>query len=200
MRAVADVPTRSRSDLREAILAVSERIGRELGQSALTMRNIASAIGVSPTILYQYFDSKAAILNELEGHAHEAFVSRLEASSTDERTPERRLRALCLAYLDFARTSPWLYSLLFRDSPGGAWPHAEVFARAAASCFAPRTDPRPDATIAGLHAWAAMHGLALALQGGWTVDGVDEPAFVEGHIRTVLRGLGVVECFRVSTE
>jgi AcrR family transcriptional regulator len=191
MPAVVVHPTHGRSQLREAILAVSERIGSELGQSSLTMRNIAAGAGVSPTILYQYFDSKAAILRELQTHAQAELAARLDTATTDATRPRESLRALCLAYLEFARRSPWLYSLLFGNESTAMPPRADTFSSRAASCLvvAGVQQPGVEPATAGLQLWAAMHGLALALGGGVVHGLLDEPTFVQGYIRTVLAGL-----------
>ena len=47
----------SRSGLRQAIIQASLELGQELGEEGLTMRGIASRLGVSATALYQHFES-----------------------------------------------------------------------------------------------------------------------------------------------
>ena len=55
----------SRPELKEAIIRVSVELGSQLGEEGLTMRAIAKRLGISATALYQHFDSKAAILQEI---------------------------------------------------------------------------------------------------------------------------------------
>jgi AcrR family transcriptional regulator len=185
MSIVAGSPVHSRSELRQAILAVSERIGREQGEAALTMRNIAAALGVSPTLLYQHFESKAAILRELEAQGHAELERRLDAALSPSVDPPERMRALCRAYVEFARRSPWLYSLLFASA--SAQEHAEPFASRAAACIVAVGGGSDDAPLlAGLHAWAAVHGLALAQQAGAAGSGEDRERFVEAYLSRLL--------------
>ena len=45
--------TRSRPELRQAIIQASVDIGSQLGEEGLTMRGIAARLGISPATLYR---------------------------------------------------------------------------------------------------------------------------------------------------
>ena len=75
------------------------------------MRGIASRLGVSATALYQHFDSKADILEEVRVHGIKMLHGEL-ASSVHLEDPADRIIALCRGYIIFARTNPWLYKLI----------------------------------------------------------------------------------------
>src|SRR3954451_1648422 len=49
------------SDTRERILAVAERLFREIGYQKTTVADIAKALRMSPANVYRFFDSKKAI-------------------------------------------------------------------------------------------------------------------------------------------
>src|SRR5579864_6027606 len=48
-------------DTRERILAVAERLFREIGYQKTTVADIAKVLRMSPANVYRYFDSKKAI-------------------------------------------------------------------------------------------------------------------------------------------
>jgi len=104
-----------RDNLRKAIISASMQIGSELGEDGLTMRSLASALGVSPTAVYQYFDGKTAILREIRVRGLTrllgSFVSALELE-----TPREVLMTTGRRYIEFARENPWLYRVLFEGS------------------------------------------------------------------------------------
>lgn len=97
--------------LRAAIIRTSLEIGSQVGEEGLTMRGIASKLGVSATALYQHFDSKASILEEVRVHGINMLHGEL-ASSAHIPDPANRIISLCKGYITFARTNPWLYRLI----------------------------------------------------------------------------------------
>jgi AcrR family transcriptional regulator len=106
-----------RASLRESIIAASIEIATEHGEEGLTMRGLAARLGLSPTALYQHFEGKAAILQEIRvrglSQLLELAVSALELPTTSEVMRETSRR-----YIMFARENAWLYRLLFQgDRP-----------------------------------------------------------------------------------
>lgn len=102
-----------KAGLREAILATSLELGTQFGEDGLTMRGIASRLGVSATALYQHFDSKGAILREIRMHGlRELTGQMLEAFNGDD------IRLVIVEasrrYLAYARANPWLYQVLMQ--------------------------------------------------------------------------------------
>ncbi|NVB42159.1 TetR/AcrR family transcriptional regulator [Pseudenhygromyxa sp. WMMC2535] len=97
--------------MREAIIQTSLELGSQLGEEGLTMRGIASRLGVSATALYQHFESKASILREIRVYGIELLYKAVEPA-LEEQDPVERLRGVVRRYLDFARANPWLYSVL----------------------------------------------------------------------------------------
>jgi AcrR family transcriptional regulator len=108
----SDPATVPRGELREAIIRTSLELGAEHGEEGLTIRGIATMLGISVTVLYQHFDSKAEILREIRLRGLQRLLhSTLEAFDRDD------LRTAILetshAYVAFAREEPWLYRVLF---------------------------------------------------------------------------------------
>src|SRR5688500_1343091 len=75
----------SRALLRTEILAAAQHIIRTQGLDALSLRALAKAVGVTAPALYEYFDSKDAILRALFLQGSEVMLTRM-----DERIAESR--------------------------------------------------------------------------------------------------------------
>lgn len=199
-------PASDRENLREAIISASLQIGTELGEEGLTMRGLAARLGVSPTALYQYFEGKTAILQEIRARGLskllESALAALEAP-----TPREMMCQACRCYVDFALENPWLYRVLFE---GGAPPnfvmtdeqneqilrlqerlsagHKELFAS-----LAMQGDDVLPKFLASW--WGSLHGVcSLVLGRHITPDNpvvpiTDIDAFINDHIEHLVAGL-----------
>lgn len=102
-------------DLKSALLDETARILREEGESALSLRRLASNLGVSRTAPYNHFENKDALLSAV---AEEGFV-RFEKVMKDVRRRQRgttgneTLRALVHTYLKFALDNAEYYDLMY---------------------------------------------------------------------------------------
>ncbi len=86
----------SRSDggkRQEILAAATERFGRD-GYEHTKWADIAGDVGVGPTALYHYFESKQHCLYEIMGEAIEEFRTRFVAITSKEREPTRALTAV----------------------------------------------------------------------------------------------------------
>ena len=100
---------------RDVVIKASLQLGQEVGEDGLTMRALATRLGVSATSLYAIFDGKEAIVRELRVGAWHALADGLAPVLlvADRR---ERLRSMCRTYLEFAEANPWLYALAM-DAP-----------------------------------------------------------------------------------
>ncbi|TPV93825.1 MAG: TetR/AcrR family transcriptional regulator [Myxococcales bacterium FL481] len=105
------VTRRGSENFRESIISASVELGSQLGEDGLTMRGIASKLGVSATALYQHFDSKSAILREIRFHGVDRLWGAIGATATID-DPYARTVAIAERYLEFAIANPWLYTVL----------------------------------------------------------------------------------------
>src|SRR5258707_3657648 len=99
----------SSSDLLSAALEHLETYGEE----ALSMRELASRLGLSPRALYRYYPDRAT----LEAAIAEEGFRRLRAvlvEAVGVRDGKDALRAVAAAYLAFAQAHASLYTLLMR--------------------------------------------------------------------------------------
>jgi AcrR family transcriptional regulator len=92
----------------------------QYGEEALSMREVASRLGLTPRALYRYYSERAA----LEAAIAEEGFRRLHAdlvAAVDQRVGKDALRANAIAYLTFAQAHPTWYALLMRfhvQTPG----------------------------------------------------------------------------------
>lgn len=122
------------------------------GWSAVTMRRVATEIGVTQPVLYSAFSGRQALIDAVALDGYSAIAAALEAVDL---LPLARMRA----YLDFAAAHPNVYEAMFSMPSGLLFDAAahEPLTRA----FAAIRDafPGPDDTRAEV-AWATLHGLA----------------------------------------
>ena len=162
--------------VREGLAAV-EAAGAPAGIAALTLRGLARRARVSPAAVYRHFADKEALLAAIAVQGFARLNARFAAALTEarRRTPLARLRALGMAYIDFALAHPGLCHLMFgagrpamgryaalEDEAARAW---RYLADAVAAAGAPGANRRTldAATVA---AWSLVHGYAvLRLEG-----------------------------------
>ncbi len=153
-------------DLRAALLREAGRVLATSGPEALSLRELARALGVSHNAPYKHFATRDALLaalategfRELTADGHEAAANA---------PPDEVMRARALAYIRFALRRPAIFKLMFsRDVSGRA--NAELGDAARTGFFALRqalTGGGTDraANDAALAAWAFVHGIAHLL-------------------------------------
>ena len=163
--------TRRRARTRQEILRAALQLVTERGLAALSMRELAARIDYSPSAIYEYFASKEALLAALRAEGFARLAARL-AAVPGVLPPAERLRALNLAYLDFAAEHPEHYLLMFSRGlnesatpksftadPAYALLQACVREGIAAGVFTRGVDDGGEALC--YTCWATVHGLAM---------------------------------------
>ncbi len=82
------------------------------GSEAVSMRRLASDLGVTAPALYRHYDSKEQLLLDVVMEAFNLFSSYLTKALTGQ-TPAERLYLAGRGHLDFALQHPMLYEMLF---------------------------------------------------------------------------------------
>jgi AcrR family transcriptional regulator len=104
---------RSREQTRAGIVSTAKDIARREGWQAVSIRKIADAIDYSAPIVYEYFDSKDILLDEIrnEGFRH----LRLEYDRIKKvyRDPEKRLFEMSIAQWQFSLDQPEIYQVMY---------------------------------------------------------------------------------------
>jgi AcrR family transcriptional regulator len=163
------------ADFRERLCAAAERLFAERGPDAVTMRQLAAELGVSPMTPYRYFKDKDDILAAVRANAFTRFAEALEQARDTRSEARAKGHAVGEAYVTFALEHPHAYKLMFDlDQPNvGEYPELAAAGRRA---HATMTGYVEDAIAAGLMSgdpeqigmmfWAAVHGaVVLELSG-----------------------------------
>lgn len=105
----------SESSLRARLVEVGVAMVATEGTDALSLREIARRAGVSHGAPRRYFPTHQALLASIALEGYRQLGARVaELLGRDEPEPRRQLRALAGLYLDFARTNPGMFELMFR--------------------------------------------------------------------------------------
>jgi AcrR family transcriptional regulator len=167
-------------DLKPALLDETARILREEGESALSLRRLASNLGVSRTAPYNHFENKDALLAAVAEEGFRRFENTMKDTRRRYRdsTGNETLHALVQTYLKFALDNPEYYDLMYgrKSWQGGA--QTESLATTARNVMRQDIDRLKRLQEKGLIAadvdvvyyerifWGTMHGISrLCLDG-----------------------------------
>jgi AcrR family transcriptional regulator len=100
-------------DFRARLISVAERLFAEQGREAVSMRQLAQALGVSVMTPYRYFKDKDDILAATRALGFDRFAEALETAYDSVDDPVQRARMVGAAYLKFAFENPSAYRLMF---------------------------------------------------------------------------------------
>ena len=100
------------SDFRDRLCDAAERMFAEQGPAAVTIRQLAAAVGVSAMTPYRYFEDKNAILAAVRARAFDRHAQTLERAYYDS-PPHARAAAIAEAYIAWALENPAAYKLMF---------------------------------------------------------------------------------------
>ncbi|MDB5468136.1 MAG: transcriptional regulator, TetR family [Phenylobacterium sp.] len=101
------------ADFRERLCEAAERLFAEKGPDAVTMRQLASELGVSPMTPYRYFKDKDDILAAVRASGFDRFAEALETARASAKGARAKGAAVGEAYIDFAFEHPHTYKLMF---------------------------------------------------------------------------------------
>lgn len=121
------------ADFRDRLCEAAERLFAEHGPAAVTMRQLAADLGVSPMTPYRYFKDKDDILAAVRTNGFNRFSEALEAAFDSVEGGRAKGSAVGEAYLKFAFEHPATYKLMFDlDQPNeDQYPHLVAAAQRA---------------------------------------------------------------------
>ena len=157
-------------EFRQELCDLAAELFARDGYEAVTMRAIASELGVSAMTPYRYFGCKGEIYREVRAAAFRRFGKRVAAAAAGDGDPIERLRALFRAYLAFAFDEPGAYRIMFEFAPPQDADLGPEDAALAAMTWAPLLQTLEAASTSGLVSedpltlahvcWVHVHGLA----------------------------------------
>jgi AcrR family transcriptional regulator len=185
------------ADFRERLCEAAERLFAEKGPDAVTMRQLAGELGVSPMTPYRYFQDKDDILAAVRTNAFNRFAEALESARESATGAADRGRAVGDAYVTFALGHPHSYKLMFDLNQ----PHMEKYPELVAAgrrAHATMTGYVEDALAEGLMTgdpeqiglmfWAAIHGAVVLELAGMLPSGGAHRLY-QGLDDTLMKGL-----------
>src|SRR5689334_21590810 len=111
---------RPRGAVRDGLVAAGLELARTGGPDAVVLHEATRMVGVVPNAAYRHFAGRdellaevcAAAMNDLAGRMA-AGVARVRGRHGDAAAARRRLRAIGVEYLRFAREEPGLFATAF---------------------------------------------------------------------------------------
>ncbi|MCG8394937.1 MAG: TetR/AcrR family transcriptional regulator [Pseudomonadales bacterium] len=187
------------ADFRQKVCDAATRLFIERGPQNVTMRQIASEVGVSPMTPYRYFQDKEEILATVRAQSFHRFSEALETAVAAAPDARARARAVGDAYVNFAKTYPAAYQLIFSFSQPNEERYPEL-RKANARAQETMVDYvrqmieagllEGDAQLIGYMFWATLHGIVvLELASG--LRGMDGDTLREKIMRTLYAGMKV---------
>ncbi len=189
------------ADFRQRLLDAALRRFAEEGTSGISLRRLASDLGVSATTPYRYFHDKDEILAALRAQAFDHFAAVLERAyeRSAGQHPLLRAQAVSRAYIDFALADPGAYRLMFDTAQGDEERYPDL---ARAGERAKRTMTRHvdgmiaqgvvdgDADLIGHVFWSAIHGLLMLRLAG-KIDAAAFERILLTSMEALSRGFGM---------
>ena len=100
----------------EQTLSVARSLFAERGYSAVTMDEVAAAVGVTKPLLYNYFGNKEGLYTACMERAGDALSATIAASVASTSTPEEAMRAGGHAFFAFLDSERAAWAVLFDET------------------------------------------------------------------------------------
>ncbi len=165
---------------KERILAAATDLLDSGGPSAVTLRAVGDAAGISQSAPYRHFTDKRALLDAMVRQIIEQMRVSVETARSDAASPLAALKLVIGQYFEFARRYPVRYRLLLEESRSDSAVGAEARQALAAVAdlvqVAQRSGELRDGNPAQIVAliFGAVHGMADLEQFG-LIRVVSEP-------------------------
>jgi AcrR family transcriptional regulator len=199
MAAVSTRTRLSRAERMEQTLNVAHELFAERGYAAVTMDEVAAAVGVTKPLLYNYFGNKERLYVACMERAGDALFAMIADAVRDAHTPTEALNAGVRAFFDFLDRDRAAWAVLFGETSSHVGEVAErvahyrgrIASMAAASLLAQLAPARREAAEVEVQGLAeALLGAAEALARWWLrSEAISARAAAELLISTIEPGL-----------
>ena len=189
----------SRSPLTlESVLQTARELLAQEGLEALSLRGVATRIGVTAPALYAHVDDKLDLMRKLGEDGFQHLIDRLEPIPPDD--PLEEIREIAKVYLDFARSNREQFMVMFLFPTPVIGPPEPQSLLNSARAYAIATDAVQRGIDAGLlrgraavltapTLWSAVHGVTMLLITDGTFGRALEDALMASVVDTLLAGL-----------
>ncbi|TGM59277.1 TetR/AcrR family transcriptional regulator [Leptospira vanthielii] len=185
-------------DLRPALIAAARTLLQNQGTEALSLRSIASAIGVTHMAPYAHFKGKQELLQAVAASGYNELADNMFVAQKEN--PKAHGRSLAyhygVEYIRFAMKHPNLYRLMLNQieldkktakeaTNKEIWMSSERPFRLLYAAFAGERGSKELAHAKALGAWAIVHGIASLA--------------IDGHL-LLPEGMDVYQLFKVTVN
>jgi AcrR family transcriptional regulator len=197
------------ADFRSDVCRVAEVLFARHGVAGVTMRQIATELGCSPTTAYRYFKSKEEILAAVRAAAFNRFCEIVEEAARSSSDPRKSARNVGHAYLGFALENPDAYRMMFDVSEDAVTSDKgliDALSRARRSMvayLAPLLDKdilNRELQALGQMLWACAHGLVMLRLAGIIADDAELRQLHERTMSAIVRGADPVATGRRTSS
>ena len=158
-------------DLKSALIDAALKILDTRGIEALSLRALASEVGVSHMAPYAHFKNKTELFQAIAASGFQALTKRMQAVQ-DERNAVELILNYGTQYIEFAIANPALYKLMLSQTQtapemtaelqqSSKEPHALLV-----QAFEKLPTSNSPANIQAQGAWAMVHGLSALITDG----------------------------------
>ena len=176
---IANRKERQKEELRGKILEAAKDLFIKRGYDETSIRNIAERIEYSPTTIYLYFKDKDDIFYALHREGFVLLNQYLRVLQNVE-DPFERLKAICKAYITFAKENGEFYDLMFisrapmnallKETHPEKWEEGNkafgALIGTVAECIAEGYFKGMDPEILSFTCWSMVHGIvSLEIRG-----------------------------------
>ena len=186
-------------NLRQALIDAALELIEERGVSALTLREVARQVGVTHAAPQRHFADRAALVAAVAEQGFRGLAAHVAAVRGSARTPAQRLRALGVAYVEYALAHPAHLRVMFSPEVADKSRHPELAAAAQAVhgtlVEQIANGQRQGSVAAGdpdelsFAAWSMVHGCAVLLIDGQAM-GRSKRTLIDAVVDRLYLGLG----------
>jgi AcrR family transcriptional regulator len=185
------------ADFRERLIETAERLFAQRGEDGVSMRLLATELGVSAMTPYRYFKDKDQILAAVRTRGFDSFAEAMEKALASSHDPLVSSRRVGDAYIKFAFDHPAAYRLMFDMNQPTTFEHPDLV-RAAVRARRTMSDHVVVLSEAGLvegdlerlaHVfWASIHGLVVLQLSGLLAPEMDFKVLARDQHQALIRG------------
>ncbi len=175
MNKTEDKHTYHHGNLKQALIEQSLNMLASSSYEALSLRKLASELGVNQTALYSHFKNKNALLAALAEHGFCQLIEQSHHENKLAHTPDEKLTRFVAYYLNFAQNNSELFKLMFGPLFSHLHPESDTLWAIAEESFALFQEVVNDYLqsvgsdipdrLATLTVWSFMHGFGHLLIG-----------------------------------
>ena len=152
----------------QRIATAARRLLDKEGADAVTMRRVASAVGITPMAVYRHYPNRAGLLTALADAGFDELAARLaEVRSVGDL--EKRLTNILNIYLEHALQNPRLFELMFLTRREGARRYPQDFKAGRSPTANPMAELIREGMATGYFrkddAWEIIFEMGALLQG-----------------------------------